>query len=346
MYKRPRISRRSLRRVKRKLFTPNHVVGDSYLPSKYSQQGKKKGNRTFNQKVSKSLYPPFTYQKIQVEGIDHNSAGTQYVDTLTLVATSDITSLMTKLTDIYRTSGGVESAAIPNGSGGLNLSYNRGLRIRLKEFLHKFDFCNTSSASMDFEMIFVKPARLIASTDTTHGTASTWWQTCNDRCGLAANGENPIAPMSNMSQYLVGDRPYKGATKAMFGKWWTIVKTHKFALQPGQLIKVTHKQIIDGLVDYEDLEAYRCIPSQSLQVIVIGKGQVVNGSGVGLGFTDVTYSNFQLSFTYNRWMTAQLENYLRPVKMLTYSGLTDIAEANQTFYNPDSRTTVGYTENA
>lgn len=339
-----RVSFRSLRRVKKRLFQPSHVVGDSYLPSKYSSQGRKSKRRTFSQKVSRAMYPPFTYQTVTCNGFDHNTAGKQMVENLTLTNNTMISTLLTKLTDIYKTNNGVESNAIPSGFVGIDLAKNRGLKVRLKSFFHKFEFVNTCSATCELEMLFVKPARLIANADTTHSNAATWWQTCNNRTGLATNTENPIAISSDIAQTNVGDRPYKGATAAMFSKWYTIVKKQKFILQPGQLIKISHRQTIDSCIDYEDLEAYIQQPLYGLQVICIGKGQIVNGTTAG--FADVTYSNFQLSFTYSRWMTAQLESYLRPVKMLTNYEPTAVAPANQTMYNPDSRTTVGYTENS
>lgn len=353
-YKMPKrvLRKRSLRSVRRRLFgktSPTHVVGDGYIPTKYGVSGKRAGRLTFAQKISKNTFPPFTQQQHQVGGIDHNNSNRQSVTHIPLFQKSDAVDALTKLKNVlagngqyteyfpeYTTAAAVDSP-----------SYSQmGVKSRLLSNLYQFTFINTCSATCELDFILVRPAKDIATNDLLHNNPYTWWSQCNERCQLSNDVSlpNAVALLDNATDpEIIGDRPDKGATKSMFSKWWKIIRTDSVKLQPGQLFKWTHLQNMNCILDWDDTLYSQNMPKLGLSLLIIGKGQVVNGSTAG--FADVGYSNFQVSYTWNTYTKARLEKFFRPIKYYIGTDAPDIAEVNQTFYNPDSRTTVGYTEN-
>lgn len=354
-----KVRRNKLKRVKRRLFVktaPTHVVGDSYLPTKYGVSGKANKRLSFSQRVAKAEFPPFTYQEHFVSGIDHNDSNKQNIHRISLFNMDKAEDTLTKLRDIYSNNygtatsnlGAVSDALPPVGSMPIsNPVQYQGIRTRLLSNLFSFTFINTCSATCELEFLLVRPTKNIPKNDTVHDDPVQWWTNCNNRAAMTGGASIPFltntGASATVSNLTVGDRPYKGPAAYFYKKWWNVVRKDKVVLQPGQLFKWVHTQNINGILDYDDQATYKNMALWGLELIVIGKGQVVNGTA-NAGFSDVSYSDFQVSYTFNQWTKARLEKFVRPVKYYQGTDGVDLAGNQQQVFNPDSRTTVQYHE--
>jgi len=329
---------------------PSMMMGLGYAPSSSHSVVKKDKKKTFQEKVADFMYPPYTVKSAIPGGYDTSTAAyglvganSQHVNFIACMNVGDFATLCSKARDAYYTSSTNGDTAIPTNADA-NTWKNQAYQHKLKSLYWRLTMVNTCSATTEFEVLWLTPNRFIHDSESTNVTDPVLnWQQCNTHAQLAINS-NPALPTGgalNIAQ--PGDRPYKNSTKYEFSRYWKILAKDNFVLEPGISKKVAMSFAQNKTVAWEDMVKYDAIPYVTLYCIIISKGQVNNGTTAG--FNDVNYSDHQYSYIQDRTVTLSVKNIKRRVVFKDTASLTNVLPANQVFYNDDTRTTVGYTEN-
>lgn len=333
-YKRRRISKtslRRLRRVKRRLFSTvvKHRVGEGVMPNIECIKGPKKRSRpSFNEKVSRALMPAYTQIQNASGQLTCEDGKQNSVDIGMFGDFSRTVSLFQKSKDTYANAttslGSMTNSGsfVPDGASG-NDPATYGYGLYMDYMSCAFTFVNTCNVTQDVEFIVVTPTMNMPELQYNNVNWSndpkSIWQLACQKTGITANAQDPIVPsnpngVTGTLQTTVNDlgsKPYDPIYRYNFGKYWKIVKKVNVSMLPGAIQKLYVRRNGPKLLDWETIQATGnfYIPNLCYRLLVIHKGQVVNGTTSGS--SDITTAPCELSYTFQVKNKVFLRNYLR-----------------------------------
>lgn len=373
---RKRVSLMRLKRAKKRLFrsAPSMMVGEGYNPSLVTVVGKRKKNKTFSDKLSNNQYPAFSILhadrgSVNTVGLnpkDYGSStvttgkmgfdGLQHVYHQHVQSTNNMREATMKARDVYTSTlvnslpdGMMDEVPSADAGGSINAWWQKtGIKMKQLKFSYSDTIVNTGNTSAEFEVLMVTPRRLTDINNTNSYQENPWqcWISANQTAALVGNFEDPAIAADPLvtsvtyavNPYTLGDRPYKGQAGRFWNKYFKVVDKKSFKLTPGSSQKYAFVKNMNRLVDWEDLDNYSRIPGIDYWIMIISKGQVVNGTVVTTG-ADVTTSDHAFAWVAKRSQTYQGRKFIRPIKfsnMATFSTVYDLTGLQQAFVNPDT----------
>jgi len=362
-------STRRLKRVRRQLF-PSSQVGEGYNQTLNTKVGQKKPTKTFGQKLANVEFPAYYVEHMKRGGLNTSSMypmdygtgttgklgfdGLQHVLQVNMQSVDDVVSYgVRKLRDVYTvpqfTNGtaGASPSIIPDSDDVSNWSKS-GIKIKQHYVSFNQTFTNMSNTTAEFEVIMLTPNRLISNNDQTAGSVFTdpwqWWIKCNSNAEIAANLQDPaltddplVTGTTNLAvnPYTIGDRPYK---KKDFKKWWRVVDKKTFKLTPGVSQKYNYINYMNKMLDYEDMHRYAAMPGVTYYMLVISKGQVVNGTNSTTA-ADISTSDVAYGYVTKRVQKFQAMKFRRTIRISnaqSFATAFDLGAGQQNFINPDT----------